>query len=88
VKWIVYDLTPEQNMWRRWANGDFPTDDEESAVAWRELQGLNLDALSNQWRRFASDHFEAANAASNLPDLIEQVNAALDDFSPKVEDAR
>jgi hypothetical protein len=26
---------------------DFPTDDEESAVAWRELQGLNLDAATN-----------------------------------------
>ncbi len=83
---VVYDATLEQNMWRRWANGDFTTDDEESALAWREgLQGLSLDSLSKQWKRFASDHFEAANTANNLPDLIRRVNATLNDFSTVVQ---
>lgn len=83
----VYDATPVQNMWRRWANGDFTTEEEGHAVAWREtLQTLDLVTLSKQWQKFASEHFPAANAASNLPDLLAQVNAMLDDFNPNVQE--
>ncbi len=38
-----------------------------------------------QWKRFASDHFGVANTSSNLPELIAQVNATLDDFDPSVQ---
>ena len=83
----VYDATPVQNMWRRWANGDFTTEEEGDAVVWREtLQTLDLVTLSKQWQKFASEHFPAANAASNLPDLLVRVNAMLDDFNPRVQE--
>ncbi len=84
---MVYDATPHQNMWMRWANGDFTNDEKEDAVMWRDiLQRLDLVRLSKQWQQFASDHFPTAYAASNLPDLLVQVNAMLDDFNPKVQE--
>jgi hypothetical protein len=66
-KGLIYDSTLEQEMWRKWANGDFTTDDEQSAAAWRAgVQNINLHVVGKQWKQFAQEHF---STAKNLPDL-------------------
>ena len=43
---FLYDRRPEQRVWGRWANGDFDTTDEETAVAWRNgIERINLKAV-------------------------------------------
>lgn len=80
---IIYDSTPEQEMWQRWEYGDFTTDDVQSATAWRAgVQSLNLHAVGKQWKEFAKDRF---GAARNLPELIVLVNKMLDDFDENIQ---
>ena len=82
-KGVIYDSTLEQEMWRRWKEGNFTTDDQESATLWREGIGqLNLNAVGKQWKDFANENF---GAASNLHELIALVNRMLDDFSEKTQ---
>jgi hypothetical protein len=82
-KGVIYDSTLEQEMWQRWENGDFSTDDAQSAAVWRAgVQSINLHAVGKQWKDFAKAHF---GAASNLPQLIALVNAMLNDFDKKVQ---
>jgi hypothetical protein len=82
-KGVIYDSTLEQEMWRRWENGDFTTDDEHSATMWRAgVQSINLHAVGKHWKEFAKEHF---GSASNLFELIGLVNAMLDDFDQKVQ---
>ncbi len=82
-KGLIYDSTLEQEMWKKWANGDFTTDDEQSAAAWRAgVQNINLHAVGKQWKQFAQEHF---STAKNLPELITLVNSMLDAFDEKVQ---
>src|SRR5215475_4373473 len=32
---VLYDSTPEQAIWARWADGEFTTEDELTATTWR-----------------------------------------------------
>jgi hypothetical protein len=82
-KGLIYDSTLEQEMWKKWADGDFSTDDERSAVAWRTgVQNINLHAVGKQWKEFAQEHF---GTARNLSELITLVNSMLDSFDEKVQ---
>src|SRR5262249_16258640 len=81
-----YDSIPEQNSWRRWASGDFSTDDVESALIYREgLRDLNMDALGDDWKSFASEYFREAYSAKSLNELIARVDALLEDRNRNVQ---
>lgn len=80
-KGVVYDSTIEQEMWQKWANGDFSVDDEQTATLWRAgVQNINLHAVGRNWKQFAAERF---GSTRNLSELIAQVNTMLDDFSQK-----
>lgn len=74
-KGLLYDSTPEQRLWSRWAAGDFETGDDAAARAWRDgLQKVNLRAVGDEWKHFAHRHF---GTSRNLGDLISQVEAMI-----------
>lgn len=80
---LLYDSVPEQRMWARWASGDFTTDDEQTATAWRDgLEKVNLRAIGDQWKEFARQHF---GSARNLTELIAQVDGILSDPRPDIQ---
>jgi hypothetical protein len=80
---LLYDSTMEQEMWERWANGDFTTDDAQSASLWRAgVRDINLRAVGKKWKEYSKRHF---GSARDLPELIALVNAELDAFDPKAQ---
>jgi hypothetical protein len=43
---LLIDSSPEQRMWDRWAAGEFSTEDEDAAAAWRSgLEKVDLRAV-------------------------------------------
>ena len=72
---LLIDSVPEQRMWDRWAAGDFSTEDEEIAAAWRTgIARVDLRAIGDGWKEFARQHFQDV---PNLPQLIERVDALI-----------
>jgi len=81
-KILLYDSVPEQHMWDRWAAGEFSTEDDEVASAWRRgLAKVDLRAVGDRWKTFSQ---ERLGDASNMADLIVKVDAILS--GPKIED--
>jgi len=79
-KLLLIDSSPEQRMWDRWAAGEFSTDDQEVAAAWRSgLEKVDLRAVGDAWKDFGREHF---GTASNLSELIGQVEVLLSDPQP------
>jgi len=77
---LLIDSSPEQRMWKRWAAGEFSTDDQEVAAAWRRgLEKVDLRAVGDEWKDFGREHF---GTASNLSELIGQVEVLLSDRKP------
>jgi hypothetical protein len=69
---VLIDETPQQEMWWRWASGDFSTDDEATAIAWRSgLAAVDLEELRDQWRPFA----KWIGPSSDLRDVVNAVDA-------------
>jgi hypothetical protein len=82
-KMMLYDSVPEQHMWKRWAAGDFSTEEQEVAAAWRRgLEKVDLRAVGDGWKDFARERFRTA---SNMPDLIGQVEVLLSDPKPDTQ---
>jgi len=80
---VLYDSTPEQILWARWANGEFGTDDELTATTWRSgIEQIDLDGLAAIWKEFSQRHF---GSARNLDELISGVDAFLRDSTPAVQ---
>lgn len=68
----IYDSVPEQGMWRRWAAEDFSTDDEATASAWRAgIEKVDLRAVGDKWKEFATAHFGSAKNQSQLLDAVD-----------------
>ncbi|MGB8801414.1 MAG: hypothetical protein WCC97_12055 [Candidatus Acidiferrales bacterium] len=79
-KGLLYDSTPEQRMWARWAAGDFSTEDEETAGIWRNgIEQIDLDGVIKVWKEFSLKHFATTK---NQNELIAALNAFLSDPSP------
>ena len=77
---LLIDSSPEQRMWDRWAAGEFSTEDEDAAAAWRSgLEKVDLRAVGGGWKDFGRENF---GAVSNLPELIGQVDLMLSDPAP------
>jgi hypothetical protein len=82
-KLMLYDAVPEQRMWYRWAAGDFSTEDQEVAAAWRDgLQKVDLRAVGDAWKKFVQEQFKTA---SNMSELIGQVDVLLSDPKPDTQ---
>jgi hypothetical protein len=80
---LLYDSTPEQMLWDRWANGEFSTDDELTAKTWRNgIDRIDLDGLIAIWKDFSSRNF---GSAKNQAELISALEAFLTDSSPAVQ---
>jgi hypothetical protein len=51
---LMVSQIPQQAMWRRWAAGDFRTDDESAASAWRSgIDATNLEVERTRWKPLA-----------------------------------
>jgi hypothetical protein len=80
---VLYDSTPKQKLWARWANGDFGADDELTATTWRNgIEEIDLDGLKKLWKTFASKYFSSAKSQM---ELITAVAAFLKDSPPAVQ---
>lgn len=80
---LLIDSVPEQRMWGRWAAGNFSTEDEEIAAAWRtSVARVDLRALGDDWKNFAREHFQDVR---DLPQLIERVDALVLDRRPDTQ---
>lgn len=80
---LLYDSTPEQMLWERWANGEFSTDDELTATTWRNgIDQIDLDGLTALWKEFSWRHF---GCAKNQAELISALDEFLRDSTPIVQ---
>ena len=80
---LLVDSTMEQDMWGRWAHGDFTSDDELSASIWRAgVQRIDLHAVGKKWKEYA---YECFGSAKNLQELITLVNGILDAFNSELQ---
>lgn len=80
---LLYDSTPEQMLWARWANGEFGTEDELTATTWRNgIEQIDLDGVASIWKAFTSKHF---TLAKNQDELISTVDVLLRDSAPAVQ---
>jgi hypothetical protein len=77
---VLYDSTPEQILWARWANGVFGTEDELTATTWRNgIDQIDLDGVAAVWKKFSSRHF---GSAKNQEELISALDVYLKDTAP------
>lgn len=80
---LLYDSTPEQMLWERWAKGEFNTDDELTATTWRNgIDQIDLDGLAALWKQFSSRHFSSAKSQAELISVLESF---LTDSDPRVQ---
>src|ERR1700739_1541996 len=79
---VLYDSTPEQILWGRWAKGEFATEDELTATTWRNgIEQIDLDGVAALWKGFASERL----SARNLDELITAIDVFLRDPNPAVQ---
>src|SRR5712691_11652366 len=80
---VLYDSTPEQVLWARWANGDFESEDELTATTWRNgIEQIDLEGLASVWKQFSSQHF---SGVSNQNELISALDVFMRDSTPAVQ---
>jgi hypothetical protein len=68
---VLYDETPQQEMWARWARGNFTGADEKDAIAWRASLEVDLEALRDDWKGFA----KALGTPNSLAEVVSAVDA-------------
>jgi hypothetical protein len=72
---LVYDSTLEQQLWHRWRDGNFSTNDTVVASAWRAgLDRVNLKALGNGWRAFVNENI---GKCTTIDEVVEKVDRIL-----------
>ena len=50
---FIYDATLEQELWRRWARGEFSVSDQEKAHLWRdEIDTIDIARFNAGWVAF------------------------------------
>jgi hypothetical protein len=80
---VLYDSTPEQRLWARWASGSFETNDVETAAVWRNgIDQIDLPAVAALWKQFTLQHFGAAHSQD---ELISTVDEMLRNPDPQVQ---
>jgi hypothetical protein len=80
---LLYDSTPEQTLWARWADGKFGTDDELTATTWRNgIDQVDLDSVATIWKPFTSRYF---SSAKNQSELISAIDLFLKDQAPAIQ---
>lgn len=51
---LLYDATLEQDLWARWARGEFSLSDQEKAQLWRdELSTFDIKRFNDGWAQFS-----------------------------------
>jgi hypothetical protein len=79
---LMVSQIPQQEMWARWASGDFSTDDDASATAWRAgIDATDLQAERERWKPFA---LQLGNPNS-LETVVEAVDRVMADRGRKVQ---
>jgi len=72
---LVYEATQEQELWKRWARGDYSTDDESVAQAWRDgLDRVSMKAVGARWRVFIDEHI---GRTSDVEEIVTKVDRLL-----------
>jgi hypothetical protein len=80
---VLYDSTPEQALWARWADGEFGTEDELTATTWRNgIEQIDLGGLAKIWKEFSSLHF---GSTRNQGELISALDVFLKDSAPAAQ---
>ena len=80
---LLYDSTPEQLLWARWAGGEFTADDELTAKTWRNgIDQIDLIQVGSIWKPFAIHHF---SSAKNQDQLISAIDIFLKDPRPAIQ---
>ena len=80
---VLYDSTPEQILWARWADGRFDAADELAATTWRNgIDQIDLEELAALWKAFSSRNFSSAR---NQGELISAIDRFLGDTSRKIQ---
>jgi len=75
---LMVSQRPQQQMWARWATGEFSTDDEATAVAWRAgIEATDLDIERDEWKPLA----EQLGNPTSLKAVVERVDKIMDDHS-------
>src|SRR4029077_16127774 len=65
---LYIDSTPIQNVWRRWADGDFhPVEESMARILRSDVQNFDAEAVREQWKDFAQENF---TQCSDLKALI------------------
>jgi hypothetical protein len=73
---LMVSQIPQQKMWARWAAGDFTTDDEMTAAAWRAgIGGTNLEVERKRWKPLA----EKMGDPKTLPDVVKTIDGVMND---------
>lgn len=79
---LLVSQIPQQQMWRRWADGDFGTEDEEAATAWRAgIEATDLNAEAERWKSFAAK----LGMPNSLETVVEAVDRVMADRSRTVQ---
>jgi hypothetical protein len=74
---VLYDGTLEQRLWARWAGGEFGTEGELTAAAWRKgIEQIDPERLGARWKPFVAQHF---SSVKNQAALMSAINAFLKD---------
>jgi hypothetical protein len=79
---LVVSQIPQQEMWARWKAGDFSTDDDAAATAWREaIAATDLEAERDRWKPFAGQ----LGNPNSLESVVEAIDGVMGDPSRKVQ---
>jgi hypothetical protein len=79
---LLVSQIPQQEMWARWEAGDFSTDDDATATAWRAaIAATDLEAERDRWKPFA----EQLGNPNSLETAVEAVDRVMADPSRKVQ---
>jgi hypothetical protein len=78
---LIYDATLEQELWRRWARGDFSVSDQEKAQLWRdEIDALDIAKFNKGWAKFEK---ETIGPIRGVDEAIARVDDLLRSRDPK-----
>ena len=79
---LMVSQIPQQRMWARLARGDFSTDDETAATAWRAgIDVTNLEVERDRWKPLAA---QLGNPTS-LEAIVEGVDRIMADRSARAQ---
>lgn len=79
---LMVSQLPQQAMWARWAAGDYSTDSQQAATAWRAaIDATDLAIERDRWKPFAA---QLGNPTS-LEDVVVAVDRVMTDRRPRTQ---